>query len=149
MFRPLTLVAALCMALLIYLTLTALLVQRLNRMIHVTLGASPPSTPVIHVADGQVFVLGQAASLLAVIGTASIPPTWWVASVIYASKLRRTRERLGQCFKCGLSLSAKRGRCPRCGERFDRSVMAEPRAADPVAFQKRRPQVTGRNASRR
>ncbi len=119
MFRPLTFVAALCVALLIYLTLTALVVQRLNRMIHVTLGASPSSTPLIRVADGQVFILGHAAPLLAVIGTASIPPTWWLASVIYASKLRRTRERLGRCLECGLPLSAKRGRCARCGERFE------------------------------
>ncbi|MGB7158120.1 MAG: hypothetical protein WBD40_08645 [Tepidisphaeraceae bacterium] len=118
-----TLIAALCVALLIYLAVVALVVQRINRMIHVTVGVSAGhrSTPTIRVEDGQVHFLGRAIPLIAVISTTAIPPVWWLAATIYDSKLRRTREQFGQCLQCGQTISGKRGRCPRCGERFERS----------------------------
>ncbi|HEV2296393.1 MAG TPA: hypothetical protein VGR35_21295 [Tepidisphaeraceae bacterium] len=124
MCRPLTLV----FALLIYLAIIGLLVQRLNRMIFVTVGISSTSQPepIVRVADGQVILLGRPVPLVAVVGSAAIPLVWWLASVTYAANLRRTRERLGQCLECGQGLSAKRGRCPRCGERFECFVHVVP-----------------------
>ena len=138
MFRPMTLIAALCVAFLIYLIVTALIFQRVNRMIGVTvrIGANPqPDPPLVRVHDGKVSFLGFSAPLTAVIGATAVPPVWWLASTVYAANLRRTRERLGQCMACGEPLPKKRGRCRRCGERYERSLPREPLI--PVIYGKR------------
>jgi hypothetical protein len=131
-----TLIATLCVAFLIYLIVIVLLFQRVNRMIGVTvrMGSSPHADPLVRVQDGNVSFLGHSAPLIAVIGTTSIPPLWWLASTMYAANLRRTRERLGQCVECGEPLRKKRGRCPRCGERYERFVHRPP--PTPVEFQR-------------
>ena len=128
MFRPMTLIATLCVAFLIYLIVVVLLFQRVNRMIGttVTVARNPHADPVIRIEDGRVSFLGRSAPLFAVIGTTAIPPVWWLASTVYAANLRRTRERLGHCMECGEPLRKKRGRCPRCGERYERSLPREP-----------------------
>ena len=137
MFRPMTLIATLCVAFLIYLIVVVLLFQRVNRMLGVTvrIGSSPHADPLVRIQDGNVSFLGYAVPLIAVIGTTSIPPVWWLASTMYAANLRRTRERLGQCVECGEPLLKKRGRCRRCGERFERSLPREPIV--PVIYGKR------------
>ena len=145
--RPMTLVATLCVAFLIYLIVIVLLFQRVNRMIGVTvrMGSSPHADPLVRVQDGKVSFLGHSAPLIAVIGTTSIP-IWWLASTMYAANLRRTRERLGQCVECGGPLRKKRGRCQRCGERYERSLPREPLM--PIIYGKKRPsEVTGLQAS--
>ena len=127
MWRPFTLVAALCVALLIYVAIVALLVKRASRLIHVTVAAPPARTiPTIGIEDGRVHVLGRSIPLVAVVGTTAVPPVWWFAAVVYDGRVRRTRERRGQCLVCGFALSGKRGRCPCCGERFERSLLPEP-----------------------
>jgi hypothetical protein len=83
------------------------------------------SPPFIAIANGQVHVFGHTLPLTVVIAAAAILPIWWLAARMYDSNLRHTRERLGQCLECGQPLSGKRGRCPGCGERFERSCRLE------------------------
>jgi hypothetical protein len=137
MFRPMTLIATLCVAFLIYLIVVVLLFQRVNRMIGVTvrMGSSPQADPLVRIDDGKIRFHGLSVPLIAVIGSTAIPPVWWLASTMYAANLRRTRKRLGQCVECGEPLRKKRGRCRRCGERFERSLPREPLI--PVVYGKR------------
>jgi hypothetical protein len=136
MFRLMTLITTLCVAFLIYLIVVVLLFQRVNRMIGVTvwIAPNPRADPLVRVQDGKVRFLGLSAPLMAVIGITTIPPIWWLASTLYAANLRRTRERLGQCVECGEPLPKKRGRCRRCGERYERFVHPPPPTA--VEFQR-------------
>ncbi len=128
MIRPMTLIATLCVALLIYLAIVGLIVQRLNRMFFVTclIGSSREPAPSVRIEGGRVTFLGHSAPLIAVMGTAAIPPIWWLASTMYAANLRRAREQGGRCLECGEPLVKKRGRCPCCGERFERSLPRQP-----------------------
>ena len=120
----LTTIAALFVALMIYGALIVMLFQRMTSVLIVcTLqGTARSSPPLIAIANGQVHVFGHTLPLTAVIAAAAVPPIWWLAARMYERNLRRTRERLGQCLECGQPLSGKRGRCPGCGERFERSL---------------------------
>jgi hypothetical protein len=117
----------LCVALTIYGVLLVMVAQRINRMLIVcVLTGSPRQTPPLTwIADGQVHVLGQIVPLIAVIGASAIPPLWWWAARVYDQRLRRDRARLGGCLECGQPLAGQRGRCPECGERFERSGVRE------------------------
>ena len=117
-----------CVALGVYGTLLVLLVLRLTRMLIVCVLIGTPRKPpplLISIADGQVYVLGHPIPLLAVVGAAAIPPLWWWAARVYDARLRGERERLGQCLECGRPLCGNRGRCPGCGDRFERSFVRE------------------------
>jgi hypothetical protein len=127
--RIVTTIAALAVAFLIYGTLLVLLVQRMTAVLIVcdlrgTPRSAPP--PPIRVVDGQVHVPGATVPLMTVIGAATVPPLWWLTATLYDAKVRRTRERLGQCLECGQPLSKRRGRCPRCGVRFERAPLPPP-----------------------
>ena len=123
MRRAVTSIIALCLALAIYGTLVALIIVRLNRMLIVCVLKGTPRSPlpIISIADGQLQVFGHTVPLLAVIGSAAVPPLWWAAANFYDANLRRGREIRGECLHCGRPLKGKRGRCPRCGERFERA----------------------------
>ena len=144
--RPMTLAAAVSVGILVYLILTVLVFQRVHRMIGVTAGirAAPPSRPLV--SGGRVNLGGRSMPLNAAITLASIAPTCWLVLTTLSTIRRRNRERLDQCLECGCPLTAKRGRCPRCGERYERNLAHEPRFpvhAVRVLPVRRRPRAAG------
>lgn len=122
MRRPLTFVAALSVALLVYLVFVVLIVGRLSRLVHVTgVRAQPAAKPLVQ--GGRVNVFGYYVPWPVVAMAGSVAPTWWVTAGAFRVARRRRREQLGQCLDCGYQLTSKRGRCPRCGLRYELSVI--------------------------
>jgi hypothetical protein len=123
--RTTSAIAALIVALFVYGTILVLLFVRMTRVFivcHFHGSAPPPPPPVVSVVGGQVHVFSVTVPLGVVIGTAAVPAVWWLTATLYDGRLRRDRERRGLCLECGGRLAGKRGRCPRCGERFERSL---------------------------
>ena len=118
MFRVRTLVYAISIALLVYLTLVAMIARRVARLCPVTIGMRGRSPTLI--GDNTLNILGVSIPL-AVVWTA-------LGAVVLAAFLDeifsriqcRNRERLGLCLECGHELPRKYGKCPGCGVRYER-----------------------------
>jgi hypothetical protein len=118
-FRPLSIVAALSMALLTYATLVWLVLVKIRSWICLLYtGFGPGSSPLI--SRGYISIFGAWVPVWMVICLASIAPTLWIIAAVLGRMRRNDRERMGQCLDCGEWLPARRGRCPRCGLRYER-----------------------------
>ena len=132
MFRqPLTLAAALSMALLIYVAFIVLILQRIHSLMQwCMLTAAPASPPIFSNGWIRLFGFSVRFEMLVILG--SIAPTWWLTSAVFRKVRRHNREKLGACLECGCPLPATRGRCLSCGTRYERIGRDQP--SFPVLF---------------
>jgi len=116
--RPLSIVAALSVVLLTYSVLVGVMLARINSWISCSYWRIKPVSPP-RFAGGYVWLFGTWVPLWLLISIASIAPALWIVVEVLRRVRRHNRERLGQCFDCGQPLPARRGRCPRCGLRYE------------------------------
>lgn len=103
--RPLTVLAALSIALMIYTICFGMLLHRMSKMIQGPSSASPPNLITLFgypVSDSTILVISSAAPILQLLETVS---RWY---------LRRRRMQAGLCTVCGESLDQQKRRCPNC-----------------------------------
>ena len=127
MRRVSLLLSALSVAILIYLVFAILIYNRIMGMTCVR-RSGPPPVPLYQ--NGLVNLFGYQVRLELALMAASIAPCCWIVCSIFGAVRRRNRELLGECIECGFPLAGTRGRCPKCGNRYE--VSARRRPAFPV-----------------
>jgi hypothetical protein len=113
-----TTLAAISVALLIYAAFIGLIMSKLNSMIGVTIGGPAPK-PLY--TNGNLNLFGWSVPIELVFIVGSLAPTLLVLQKVLTCVRRHNRKKLGQCVDCGYPLGGRRGRCPRCGLRYERS----------------------------
>jgi uncharacterized paraquat-inducible protein A len=126
--RAATLLAALSVALLVYVILVSVTFAKLRSSGMIHTGCSCTTSRAYMIAGRPVR---PSVPLWCWFSLGSLLPATWTAWQVHLRARRRNRERLGLCVDCGTELPReKQGRCPRCRRAYENR--APGRGAFPV-----------------